>query len=303
MKADGVAALIHRGASQTGHHIGVPPVGGGGHNAVSRLVVRAGLNAGGIRVVVGDAVRIQYIGQHPVGGVGGANILRVFLGVIVVGGGGGDLRKVGQAHGILGDGDHVPGGGVVVFVVKAVGVGKVGVGAAQLRGFFVHQLHKRAAACIVAAVKALFPVGGGQLLLGFPRGSRFRILLGFCRGGVSLQASAGIEGVHILGQSQGCVVAGGHHHQIEHLQAGEGLPHAELRHGTARALQLVHHALGNGDLGVFNIGDVLVGDNIAHDFCEGGHGEGLVGVLRIDYRIRIQIEHQIGLAVGPVRIF
>ena len=54
----------------------------------------------------------------------------------------GDLPEGGVPHGGLDDQGQVGGGGVVVFVVEAVGVGEVGAGAAQGLGLVVHQLDK-----------------------------------------------------------------------------------------------------------------------------------------------------------------
>lgn len=64
--------------------------------------------------------------------------------------GGGDLNDLGVAdghehlvlHGLLGDEVEVPGGGIVVGVLKAVGVGKVGVLTADGVGPGVHVIHE-----------------------------------------------------------------------------------------------------------------------------------------------------------------
>ena len=45
-------------------------------------------------------------------------------------------------QGGAGDDSHVPGGGVMVFIVVAVGVGKMGARAAQYIGGLIHQIHK-----------------------------------------------------------------------------------------------------------------------------------------------------------------
>ena len=49
-----------------------------------------------------------------------------------------------MAQRLAGDQIHLVGRGVVVLVGQSVGIGKVGVGTAQLRGALVHQLHKGA---------------------------------------------------------------------------------------------------------------------------------------------------------------
>ena len=326
-----VDVAVHRGAAQAGHNVGVAPIGGGGHNAVTRLVVGAGLDAGGVGVVVGHAIGVDHVGQHAVGGVGRADVLLIPHGMVVVGRGGGDFRKVGQAHGVLGDGNHVPGRGVVVLVVQAVGIGEMGVGAAQLLGLLVHQLDEVAAAGVVAAVEALLAIGrghGGGVQSGLGSGGGLGVIRGPLAGGAptgvgagavlagrtlagsgdgtggrsAVELPLGVELVHVLGQGQGGVVAGGDHHQVEQIQAGERLPHVELRHRAAGAGQLIHHALGDGDLGVFNVGDGLIGHNVAHDFSQAGHGQLLVGVVAVNRRVGIQVEHEIGLAVGAVGV-
>ena len=153
---------IHRGAPQAADNVGIPFVSGRGHNAVARLVMGAGLDAGGIGIIVRAPIR-GIVGQHAVGGVGRADVLRVLLGVVIVGGGSGDLCKIGQAHGILGYGDHIPGTGIVILVVQAMGIGKVGVGTSQLCRLLIHQLDKIAATGVIAAVKPLFSIGGGHI--------------------------------------------------------------------------------------------------------------------------------------------
>ena len=55
---------------------------------------------------------------------------------------GGDGQERLTFHGLLHDETKVPGGSVVVFVVETVGIGKMGTGAAQSLGFFVHHFHK-----------------------------------------------------------------------------------------------------------------------------------------------------------------
>ena len=191
----------------------------------------------------------------------------------------------------------------------------MGVGAAQLRGLFIHQLDKIAAAGVVAAVKALLPVGGSHIALvpgslgrgrGLLAGSGLRIVCGGAglaavrRGLGPVQLALGVQLIHILGQGQGRVVARRHHHQIEHVQAGEGLPHLKLRHRAACAGELGHHALGNGDLGVFNVGNGLVGHNITHDLGERRYGQLVVGVFAVNHCVRVQIEHEISLAIVAV---
>ena len=114
-------------------------LGGGGRQAVAGLVGVAGLDAGGVGVEVTGHIPV---GDQGIGGVDGAH-----LGVHVGGGHvvafGGDNGAEGLVlHGLLAHEEDVIGGGVVVVVMVAVGVGKVGVVHAQLCGPLVHQFHK-----------------------------------------------------------------------------------------------------------------------------------------------------------------
>ena len=116
-------------------------VGGGGNEAALGGGGEAGLDAGGLGIVVVAAAGVSGGGDELVGGVELALLA-------YVGGGDGVLGRVGNlpefgvGHGGLDDERQILGGGVVILVVEAVGVGKVGAGAAQLRGLFVHQRHE-----------------------------------------------------------------------------------------------------------------------------------------------------------------
>ena len=69
-------------------------------------------------------------------------------GRVVIGGGhlkglrGDDVPEGLVFHGILRQQGHVIGSGIVVFIMEAVGVDKVGVHHADLRGLFIHQVGK-----------------------------------------------------------------------------------------------------------------------------------------------------------------
>ena len=60
----------------------------------------------------------------------------------LIGHGAGDGHEGLMLHGLPEEQIDIVGGGIVVHIVQAVGVGKVGAGAAQLLRPLVHQLHK-----------------------------------------------------------------------------------------------------------------------------------------------------------------
>ena len=112
--------------------------GGGGDQAVAGFPGRTGLDADGARVYI--AVVLE-AGQQTVGVVQGP------LGRLVGGGDGigvrrDDLPEGGVGHALLGHEIDILGGGVMVGVVQAVGVYKVGALHAQLLGALVHLLHE-----------------------------------------------------------------------------------------------------------------------------------------------------------------
>ena len=115
----------------------VSVVGGGGQTALGRGV-EAGLDAGGLGIVEPAGGGVEH---QPVGGVDGAALLEVGGGQIIAGRAG-DGPEGLIFQGLHGDFRHVPGGGVVLLVVEAVGIDKVGAGAAQIPGGLVHQLHE-----------------------------------------------------------------------------------------------------------------------------------------------------------------
>ena len=98
----------------------------------------AGLDAVGVRIVVAPGAPD---GDEVVGGVEGA-------GLGEVGGGQGDVARVADAHeilvlhGLFRDEVQIPGGGIVLAVMKAGGVDEVGVLTAQSLGLGVHGVHK-----------------------------------------------------------------------------------------------------------------------------------------------------------------
>ena len=80
-------------------------------------------------------------GEKIVGGV-----QRPCIGEICCGdfrlGGAADGEKIVIGHGGAGDDRKIPGAGVVIFILEAVGVGKMRIGAAQCGGLLIHQIHK-----------------------------------------------------------------------------------------------------------------------------------------------------------------
>ena len=105
---------------------------------MARRIGGAGLDAVGLRVAVAND---PPVGQQVVGGI------QVPLAAHVRGGDGGggrvaDGHKVGVFHGGLRDKVHIPGGGVVLGVVEAVGIREMGVFTAKLRRLVVHGGHK-----------------------------------------------------------------------------------------------------------------------------------------------------------------
>ena len=57
--------------------------------------------------------------------------------------GGGDGHEDGiHVHGVFGDEVKILGGGVLIVIGKAVGVGEMGVDGADLLGFLVHHFHE-----------------------------------------------------------------------------------------------------------------------------------------------------------------
>ena len=105
---------------------------------MARLVGGAGLDAVGVVI---DVTQHPPVGDEAVGAVE-----LPLLGF--VGGGNGigfavaDGHEQGILHGLFGDEIDVPGGGVVLGIVKAGGVDEVGVFAAQLLSPLVHPLHE-----------------------------------------------------------------------------------------------------------------------------------------------------------------
>ena len=122
------------------HHADKAPgaPGGGGHQTVPRLGGGTGFDAVGVPVEVAPGVPAadQVVGGAQ--GAGGADI----------GGGDDDGGRVADGHqllvlhGLFGNEVHIPGGGVVLGVVDAVGIDEVGVFAAQGLGPGVHLSHK-----------------------------------------------------------------------------------------------------------------------------------------------------------------
>lgn len=110
-----------------------------GHQAVARLSGAAGFDADG--AVHGVAVMLgggqQTVGVEQTAGLGQVG------GGDGIAAGGDDLPERRVGHGLLGHAVDVPGCGVVVGVVQAMGIDKVGARHPQLLGTLVHQLHKR----------------------------------------------------------------------------------------------------------------------------------------------------------------
>ena len=117
---------------------GVPLHLHGGGEAVARLAGAAGFDADGTAVGVprmeGGGEQGVGVIQRPLPGeVGGGD---------GIGPGGDDLPEGGVGHGLLGHFEDVPGGGIVVIAVQAVGVDEVGAAHPQFLGPLVHLLHE-----------------------------------------------------------------------------------------------------------------------------------------------------------------
>ena len=120
------------------HHTeeGAAIAGGGGNEAVAGVAGGAGLDTLGSLI---DVVVVAHGREEVVGGVIGAGGGKV---------GGGDLNDLGVAdghehlvlHRFLSNQIEIPGGGVVVGILKAVGIGKVGILTANGLGTGIHLL-------------------------------------------------------------------------------------------------------------------------------------------------------------------
>ena len=116
----------------------MPLLLGGSYQAVACFRGAAGFDADGagvlIAVILVPGQQAVGVVEHPgLGLVGGGD------GILACGD---DLPEGGMRHGLLGHFVDVLGGGVVIRVVQAVGVGKVGVLHPQLCGPLVHLLHE-----------------------------------------------------------------------------------------------------------------------------------------------------------------
>ncbi len=176
----------------------------------------------------------------------------------------------------------------------------MGVLAPQLLGLLVHQLHKIADAGVVGHAPLgnnIVPGGchGLSVLLPRPRVLGVRRVRGH-------KLAAGILAVYILHQRHRRVVAGGYHQKVQKLISRKLLPYLHPRQRTARALKVVRYRLGHGYLRVFYVGYILIGDYIGHYLRHGGHGQGVVRVQGIHHRVRVYVQHEEGLAVGPAAV-
>ena len=109
-----------------------------GHQTVPRLRRGAGLAA--VHPVI-EIIQNTPVGEQRVGGVQ-LPCLGLVGGRHLIGHGAGDGHEGLMLHGLPEEQIDIVGGGIVVHIVQAVGVGKVGAGAAQLLRPLVHQLHK-----------------------------------------------------------------------------------------------------------------------------------------------------------------
>ena len=136
---DGVAPLV-RGVVRPQDHgdQGVSLLLGGGAETVSGLAGAAGLDADGAAV---DIAGVLVPGQQAVGVVELPGLAHVGGGGVVPAGGD-DLPEGRVGHGLLGHAVDIPGGGVVVVVVEAVGIDEMGACHAQLLRPLVHPLHE-----------------------------------------------------------------------------------------------------------------------------------------------------------------
>ena len=137
-QCDAVGKLVilfcasHHHADQTS-----AAAGDGFHHRVARLLRPAALTAGGALILV----FVRY--QHAVIGAKQTLLLLLVGGLHGIGRCAEQLGKARHRHRPLCQAGHVVGCGVVVGAVQAVGIYKMGARQAQLRGFGVHQLHKR----------------------------------------------------------------------------------------------------------------------------------------------------------------
>ena len=117
---------------------GVPLLLGGGDETVAGLAGAAGLDADG----PAEGIAGELGGGEQGVGVQQHAFTRHICGGHDIAGRGDDLPEGRVGHGLLGHAIDVPGRGVMLAVVQAVGVHKVGAGHAQLLGPLVHPLDK-----------------------------------------------------------------------------------------------------------------------------------------------------------------
>ena len=155
------------------------------------------------------------------------------------------MRK-GQRVG--GDFVQIARGGVVVVVVKAVGVHEVGVLAAKLLRLFVHQLNKLVDVAVA----------------------------------------------DVISEGKRRVVARRHHHRIEKVDRAHLLADVlrKVRGGAFGVLELVENRLLDRNLGVVDVGNVLICHDVGHDLGGGGGIALLVGVLLKNYLTYVAVDKQ-----------
>ena len=98
-----------------------------------------------------------------------------------------------------------------------------------------------------------------------------------------------IAAAHIIGEHERRIVAGGDHHAVEQLHCRKYFALPDAGEGASRSKQLGDDFLADGNLRIFQIGDVLHRNDIGHDFCCGCGVHPLIGVLLVDDRVGVEV--------------
>ena len=237
VKAHDPGLAVHFLLLSAQHHTdeGAAALLGGGDQTVPCVRGGAGLDAVGIGVSIADG---PPVGEQVVGGVQ-YPLLREIGGRHGVLGGVADGHEGGILHGLLGDQVHIPGGGVVLGVMKAGGVGKVGVSAAQGLGLGIHHIHKGGdSACHLLAQDIASLVGGDH---------QHAVEHLLHRHGLTLLNTGGAAVIAEAGKGSGC---GGDLLIQRQLALIHGLQHQQRRHdlGQGGGVELIIFVFGIEDL-------------------------------------------------------
>ena len=225
---------------------------GGGDQAVAGGGGVAGFHATGVFVVV--ALVVGGGGVDESVGVGKLALRGHVGGGHGVAHGVADLHEQVKAHRLLGDQEHIAGGGVVIFVGQTVGVGKVGAGAAQLLGAGIHHVHKAGdGACYVFADDVAGLVGA------LHHGAVQQILQGHDLAGGEVGGAAGLVHAHKAVLRRGHLVVKGHVAPVDGLDGQQHGHHL----GEGGGVHLGVHVLGEED---------AAGVRVRQYHRTGGHG-------------------------------